>query len=72
MLDLSPRDMLIARMQAFAYTSVLQGNMGHAEQFAIDALSLFDGLMEAHPTDAAGFWANRAFERFVHACTDLG
>lgn len=72
MLTISPRDMLLARMQAFAYSHVLQGNMDQAEQWAIDALTLFEGLVEDHPTDSHGFWANRAFERFEQACSDLG
>ena len=71
MLNLSDRDMLIARMQAYAYSNVLSRDYGHAEQFAIDALALFDGLVESHPTDSMGFWANRAFERFEHACAAL-
>ncbi len=72
MLTLSPRDMLVARMQAFAYSNVLHGNMEQAEQWAVDALALFDGLVEDHPTDSQGFWANRAFDRFEQACADLG
>jgi hypothetical protein len=72
MLALSPRKMLIARMQAFAYSNVMQGNMEQAEQWAVDALTLFDGLMEENPADSPGFWANRAFERFERACADLG
>ncbi len=72
MLTLSPRKMLIARMQVFAYSHVRQGDMEQAEQWAVDALALFDGLVDDHPADSPGFWANRAFERFEQACTDLG
>jgi hypothetical protein len=67
-LSLSARDMLIARMQAFAYENVIQGAMWEAEVFALKALTSFDAHMESANPDSEGYWAGRYFDRFVEDC----
>lgn len=70
-LDLSPRASLIARMQAWAYENIKQGNYPRAEKEARLMLLRFDTMLEEHPTDNAGYWSGYYFEEFKHACADM-
>lgn len=72
MLTLSPRKMLIARAQAYAYTNVKQGLIPLAEVQLATALRRFDDMMQDKPTGSAGYWAGLYFNEFVGACEHLG
>jgi len=72
MLTLSPRKMLIARAQAYAYTNVKQGLIPLAETHLATVLRRFDDMMQDKPTDSAGYWAGFYFNEFVGACEHLG
>ena len=72
MLTLSPRKMLIARAQAYAYTNVKQGLIPLAETHLATVLRRFDDMMQDKPTGNAGYWAGFYFNEFVGACEHLG
>ncbi len=59
------REMLIIRMQAYAYEHVIGRHMRKVEQLADNALRGYDCMLESNPCDAAGFWAGFYFNQFV-------
>lgn len=70
-LELKPRQVLIARMQVWAYENIMLGNYPRAQKQAEIALRRFDDMMEANPLDSAGYWANFYFDQFKGACADM-
>lgn len=66
--NLSPRDMLIARIQAYVYANVKQGDYPHASKAADSVLSRFDCTYDDKPTDSAAYWAGFYFDRFCEEC----
>lgn len=71
-LKLSPRNMLIARMQVFVYNSVLQGDYATAERLADATLASFDATAEYTAKDALGYWSGAYFQRFADDCKAEG
>lgn len=68
-LDLQPRESLIARMQAFAYTELLHGDYPKAQAIAENVMRRYmvhDGL------DGAGYWSGFYFDRFKEECAQAG
>lgn len=59
------RDMLVIRMQAYAYENVIGRNMRKVEQLAHNALHGFDVMMESNPCDESGYWGNFYYSQFV-------
>lgn len=69
-LTLDDRDMLVVRMQAYAYENVNIGDMPKAERVAGLYLARFDDMMEHNPTDSEGFWAGHFFNYFKRDCDE--
>lgn len=67
-LDLSPRDSLIARMQAWAYEHVMYGNYPRATAIANEYLARFDSMVNNNPTDSQGYWASHYYAKFCATC----
>lgn len=64
-LDLSPRDSLIIRIQAWVYENVVVGDYPRAEALANDTLARFDSMVENYPADSEGYWATHYFSCFT-------
>lgn len=68
-LDLTPRETLIARMQAWAYSELLYGDYAKAQAIAENILARF---MVHDETDGAGYWQGFYFDRFKEECAQDG
>lgn len=63
-LNLPARDMLIARIQVYAWANIVYGDFPKAQADARETLRAFDYMMEVNPAHEAGYWAMHYFERF--------
>jgi len=71
-LDLSPRESLIVRIQAFTHENVIYGNYAKALMIAEACLARYDEAIKDKDDDAHGYWASfyvRAYQHEVaHLC----
>lgn len=71
-LDLSPRNFLIARMQAYVYENIVYGEYPTAQTMAESILEQFDAMLRENPCDEPGYWASVYFHKFVDKAVLLG
>ena len=72
-LDLSPRESLIVRIQAFTHENVIYGNYGKAQAVANDCLASFDSMVNdgGVDPDTYGYWASFYVRAYQHEVADL-
>lgn len=63
-IDLTARDSLVVRIQAYVYQNVIVMDYPKAQIAADYAIERFDNMMEHNPTDSEGYWAGYYFDRF--------
>lgn len=67
-LDLSPKDTLIARMQAYAYSHVIYGKFPKAQALANTIIGQYERMAYCNE-GSEGYWSNFYFDKWV---TEVG